>query len=197
MSQRGFISPSKAIFRILRAHSYYLIFPLVTRFKMPYRRKAASLWSLHPELHDDVARSLDEEELQLDFFEVDDEQTNIKERDTNVMGRFICQNNRCYSSGWSSNKIAITIRMYPRQRYNARLYHQRCRNCRAIGRLVLDTESYAERVTYWLKKWHGIEVERPYYSVKSKGPHDSQLCEGCKVGHCPNSNDDLALVLAG
>ncbi|OQE44081.1 hypothetical protein PENNAL_c0666G01493 [Penicillium nalgiovense] len=159
-------------------------------------RKAAKLWSLHPKLHDDVARLLDEEGLQIDFFGADNDETNIEEWDTNVMGRFICQNSGCYSSGWSSKKVAITIRMYPRQRYNARVYHQRCRNCTAVGRLILDTECYAERVTYWLKKWNGIEVERPSFSGQSGGPHDSELCEGCKVGHCPNSNEDLSLVLA-
>ncbi|RAL11842.1 3CxxC-type zinc finger protein, partial [Aspergillus homomorphus CBS 101889] len=146
--------------------------------------KAAKLWSLHPKLHDDVARLLDEEGLQLDFFDVDDEDTNIEERDTNVMGRFVCRNRGCCSSGWSSKKIAITIRMYSQQRYNARVYHQRCRNCRAVGRLILDSECYAERVTYWLKKWNGLEVQRPNSSGQSKGPHDSELCEGCRVGHC-------------
>ncbi|PLB47858.1 hypothetical protein P170DRAFT_510581 [Aspergillus steynii IBT 23096] len=159
-------------------------------------RKAAKLWSLHPKLHDDIAQLLDEEGLQIDFFDADDEETNIEERDTNVMGRFICQNKGCNSSGWSSKKIAITIRMYSQQRYNARVYHQRCRNCRTVGRLILDSGCYAERVTYWLKKWNGFEVRQPDYSGQSRGPHDSELCEGCKVGHCPNSNEDLALVLA-
>ncbi|PYI36382.1 hypothetical protein BP00DRAFT_152410 [Aspergillus indologenus CBS 114.80] len=158
--------------------------------------KAAKLWSLHPKLHEDVARLLDEEGLQLDFFDVDDEDTNIEERDTNVMGRFICQNRGCYSNGWSSKKIAITIRMYSQERYNARVYHQRCRNCQAVGRLILDSECYAERVTYWLKRWNGLKVKRPDYSGQSRGPHDSELCEGCRVGHCPNSNEDLASVLA-
>ncbi|GFG17000.1 hypothetical protein IFM61392_09805 [Aspergillus lentulus] len=134
-------------------------------------RKAAKLWSLHPKLHNDVAQLLDEEGLQLDFFDADDEETNIEERDTNVMGRFICGNSGCHSRGWSSKKIAITI--------------------------LLDHGCYAERVTYWLKKWNGIEVERPDYSGQSRGPHDSELCEGCKAGHCPNPNKDLALVLAG
>ncbi|KAJ5737295.1 uncharacterized protein N7483_002420 [Penicillium malachiteum] len=159
-------------------------------------RKAAKLWSLHPELHDDVAQLLDEEGLQIDFFDADDEETNIKEWDTNVMGRFICQNSGCHSSGWSSKKVAITIRMYSPRRYNARVYHQRCKNCGAVGRLLLDTGCYAERVTYWLKKWNGIEVRPPRFSGQSRGPHDSELCEGCRVGHCPNSNGDLALVLA-
>lgn len=158
--------------------------------------KAAKLWSLHPKLHDDVAQLLNEEGLQLDFYNADDEETNIKEWDTNVMGRFICRNKGCHSSGWSSKKIAMTIRMYPRGLYNARVYHQRCKNCRALGRPVLDHECYAERVAYWLKKWNGIEVQRPNYSGQSRGPHDSELCEGCRAGHCPNSNEDLASVLA-
>lgn len=169
----------------------------ISRFKMPRKgRKTARLWSLHPKLHDDVARLLDAEGLHLDFFDADDENSNIEERDTNIMGRFICQNSGCYSSGWSSKRVAITIRMYPQQRYNARVYHQRCRNCTSIGRLFLDTECYAERVTYWLKKWNGIEVQQPSFSGQSRGPHDSELCEGCKVGHCPNSSEDIASVLA-
>ncbi|CAG8923270.1 unnamed protein product [Penicillium salamii] len=166
-------------------------------FEMPRKgRKVAKLWSLHPEFHDEVARLLDEEGLRLDFVSIDDGQSNIEEWDTNVMGRFICHNSICYSSGWSSKRIAITIRLYPQQRYNARVYHQRCRTCKSVGRLVLNTECYAERVTYWLKKWNGIEVQRPGYSGQSRGPHDSELCEGCRAGHCPNSNEDLALVLA-
>ncbi|KAK1147836.1 hypothetical protein N8T08_000349 [Aspergillus melleus] len=144
-------------------------------------RKVEKLWSLQPKLHDDVALLLDEEGLQMDFFDADDEETNIEEWDTNIMGRFICQKKGCNSSGWSSKKIAITIRMYSQQRYNARVYHQRCRNCRTVGRLVLDSECYAERVTYWLKKWNGFEVRRPDYSGQSRGPHDSELCEGCKI----------------
>ncbi|KAJ6123208.1 hypothetical protein N7512_005673 [Penicillium capsulatum] len=159
-------------------------------------RKYATSFSLHPKLHNDVAQLLNEEGLQLNFFVADDESTNIEERDTNVMGRFICKNSRCHSSGWSSKKIAITIRMYPQQLYNARVYHQRCKNCRAIGQLILDRECYAERVVYWLKKWNGIEVPKPDFSGQSRGPHDSELCEGCRVGHCPNSNEDLAFDLA-
>ncbi|KAL2785327.1 zinc-binding domain-containing protein [Aspergillus keveii] len=159
-------------------------------------RKAAKLWSLHPQLHNDVARLLDDEGLQLAFFDADDEGTNIEKRDTSIMGRFICRNSGCHSNGWSSKKITITIRMYPQQRYNARLYHQRCKNCKAVGRLVLDHGCYAERVAYWLKKWNGIEVQRPDYSGQSRGPHDSELCEGCRAGHCPSSNEDLAFVLA-
>ena len=159
-------------------------------------RKAVRLWSLHPKLHDDITQLLDDEGLQMDFLDADDDTGKIRERDSNVMGRFICHNSKCRSGGWSSKKVAITIRMYPRQQYNARVYHQRCRNCGAVGRLVLDTGCYAERVTYWLKKWNGIEVERPLFSGQSRGPHDSRLCEGCRAGHCPNSNEDLAFVMA-
>lgn len=160
--------------------------------------KTEKLWSLHPELHDDVTQSLDGEGIQLYFFNADDEQSKIREWDTNIMGRFICRNKRCPSSGWSSKKVAVTIRMYPEQLYNARVYHQRCKKCNVIGRLILDHECYAERVTYWLKKWNGIQVRRPSSSSRaSSGPHDSELCEGCRVGHCRDANDDIAWVMAG
>lgn len=151
-------------------------------------RKPAKISSLHPKLHDGVARLLKENNLHFDFFNVDDDEGNIRDRDTNIMGRFICYNRGCNSTGWSSKKIAMTIRMYPGQKYNARVYHQRCKNCNSIGRPVLDG-SYAERIAYWMKKWNGIEVEKPFISGGSKGPHNSKLCEGCKAGHCSESED--------
>lgn len=157
-------------------------------------RRPAALWSLHPTFHDDVARLLDEEGLRLEFLDVDDVKSNIEERDTNIMGRFQCRNRGCRSNGWSSKKIAITIRMYPGQQYNARVYHQRCKNCNTVGRPVLDG-SYAERVSYWIKKWNGVEVQRPATSGQSRGPHDSDLCEGCRAGHCSGLNDYLALQM--
>ncbi|KAL4784436.1 zinc-binding domain-containing protein [Aspergillus varians] len=152
------------------------------------------LWSLHPTLHDDVARLLDEDDLHLDFFNVDDEETNIEERDTNIVGRFICRNRRCNSSGWSSGKVPVTIRMYPRQQYNARVYHQRCKKCDVVARPILD-RTYAERVAYWIRKWNGIEVERPPISGRSSGPHESARCEGCRAGHCRGLNEDLVLQM--
>ncbi|KAL4917690.1 zinc-binding domain-containing protein [Aspergillus aurantiobrunneus] len=85
--------------------------------------------------------------------------------------------------GWSSNKIAVTIRMYPRGRYNARVYHQRCKGCNWVFRPQLD-DSYAERVTYWLLKWNGVDVQAPSHGGRSNAPHNSVLCEGCKAGHC-------------
>lgn len=151
-------------------------------------RKPAKLWSLHPTLHDGVARLLKEDDLHFDFFHVDNDESSTKYRDTNIMGRFICHYGGCNATGWSSRKIATTIRMYPEQKYNARVYHQRCKNCNNIGRPVLDG-SYAERVAYWIKKWNGIVVEKPFTSGESKGPHNSELCEGCKAGHCSESKD--------
>lgn len=41
-----------------------------------------------------------------------------------------------------------------------------------------------ERVAYRIKKWKGVNVARPYYSRDAKGEHESDLCEGCKAGHC-------------
>jgi hypothetical protein len=76
-------------------------------------RKTARLWSLYLKLYNDVARLLDAEGLHLDFFNADNKESSIEERDINIIGRFIYKNSGCYSSGWSSKKVAITIYIYP------------------------------------------------------------------------------------
>ena len=91
------------------------------------------------------------------------------------------------TSGWSSKKIAITIRMYPGAQYNARVYNQHCWECNNLCNPRL-TDSYAKRVAHRLKKWSGIEMDQPIFLGNSKGPHESELCEGCKNGHCSQSN---------
>ena len=73
--------------------------------------------------------------------------------------------------------------MYLGAQYNAKIYHQRCQKCNSLSQPRLD-DSYAEKVAYRLKKWCGIETDRQTYSDHSKGSHQSDLCEGCKEGHC-------------
>jgi hypothetical protein len=154
---------------------------------MPSQKpKPLAPWSMYPALHEDVSVLLAEDGLVFDFHENDDDNNYIEEYDTNVMGRFTCRNRACRSRGWSSKVIPITIRMYPGARYNARVYHQHCRNCNSLSKPRL-TDSYAERVAYRLKKWSGIEMEPPQYNRESKGPHEEGLCEGCKNGHCVQS----------
>ena len=138
---------------------------------------------MFPELHAEVSTRLEEDGLSFDFHTADTARNSTEVYDTNIMGDFVCSNDDCASNGWSSKKIAITIRMYPGKQYNARVYYQRCRSCRQLSKPTLDT-SYAERVAYRLKKWSGLQLDIPYYSNESKGPHQSWLCEGCKNGHC-------------
>jgi hypothetical protein len=76
------------------------------------------------------------------------------------------------------------IREYPNNGYNAVIFNQHCHVCNELGNLSIDKDSYVERVKYRLKKWAGVQMERPHY-VKKKGlPHKRDLCEGCKVGCC-------------
>ncbi|KAF7860686.1 hypothetical protein EAF04_008204 [Stromatinia cepivora] len=151
---------------------------------MPSQRsKTSKSWSMYPLLHDSVSRLLEENNLHFDFHDIDDATSCTKEYDANIMGRFICRNRACNSSGWSSKRIAITIRMYPGAKYNGRVYHQRCKSCNSLSQPLLD-DSYAERVAYRIKKWRGIQMYLPKYSGRSKGPHNTNLCEGCKAGHC-------------
>lgn len=139
---------------------------------------------MFPALHDSVTRLLEEDNLYFNFFAIDNDKGSIEEYDTNIMGRFKCLNEACPKAGWGSKVIAITIRMYPRQRYNARVYHQRCKGCGNLSDPFPD-HSYAERIAYRLKKWSVIEMDRPTYTAGgSDRPHERGLCEGCRHGHC-------------
>ncbi|CAG7918945.1 unnamed protein product [Penicillium olsonii] len=155
------------------------------------KQKSFPKWSIYKALDSEVSRLLADTGLAFDFHTEDNETRCIKQWDSNVMGRFVCHNQACRSKGWSSVKIAITIRQYTNHEYNARVYHQRCKSCSWLSKPLLDY-SYAERVVYWLKKWNGVYVERPDISRSSKGPHDSALCEGCKAGHCSQDEDSLS-----
>ncbi|KAF7920906.1 hypothetical protein EAE99_007758 [Botrytis elliptica] len=150
--------------------------------QFPQRR-----WRMYPSLHNSVACLLRENDLNFTFHEVDDSHGCIKEYDTTIRGRFACYKRTCSSKGWGSNKIAITIRMYDGDRYNARVYAQRCNQCEILGRPKIDEKTYAERIAYRLKKWKGVPVEQPLYIEKETPPHNEDLCEGCKAGHCSNA----------
>ena len=144
---------------------------------------------MYPSKHQDVLSLLEEANLSFGFFEVDDSGDSVNEYDTNIMGRFVCHESACTSEGWSSKRVPITIREYPDKKYNARVYRQRCKSCNKLGELILD-DSYAERVAYRLKRWSGIYVTPPYFSTQSKGPHQKDLCEGCRNRHCIESVQD-------
>lgn len=174
------------LIQILFSHPALLLVTIMIIFNvnMPAKgRKGDQRWSMYRSLHHDVSRLLEEDDLHFSFHRADEAANCSNEYDTNIMGRFICRNPACDSGGWSSKKIAITIRMYHSAEYNARVYHQRCKSCNRLSRPILN-ESYADRVAYRIKKWNGIQLDRPYYSGQSKGPHNSNLCEGCRAGHC-------------
>jgi hypothetical protein len=148
---------------------------------------------MYSDMHDKVAQSLEDENLHFTFHNSDDEVNSIRSYDTNITGRFNCHNQNCKSNGWHSNRIAITIRMYRNEQYNARVYFQRCKACNRISKPTLD-DTYAERVAYRIKKWCGVELEAPAFSGESRGPHESSLCEGCRAGHCSEARRMNELV---
>lgn len=164
----------------------------------PYVKGPKNRWSAHPALHDQVLSLLQEKDLDFEFQENDNDNGCIKYLDTNIMGKFFCRNKACAALLWSSKAIAITIWIYPGDRYSARVYHQQCKDCNTLGRLVIDETSYVERVATTLKRWSGVPVTPPPHSKRQTRPHESDLCEGCKAGHCPFLRQrDITLGLGG
>jgi hypothetical protein len=161
--------------------------------KKPYKPKTPRAdfgTAMFPNLHQDVENALSDESIVPAwwFNHTGGDTDAIKRYSTNIMGRFECRNKGCSKGGWGSKVIAIEIRRYQRNGYNAVVFKQRCRACKKLGAMRLDENSYLERVTYRIKKWAGVEMDTPEYNREKRGPpHESTLCEGCKRGRCPLS----------
>ena len=143
---------------------------------------------MFPSLHQDVVNAVSDEITSTWFHDKDSDRDSNNEYSTHVMGKFNCNNNACSTDGWGSKKVAILIRGYPMNGYNAVVFNQRCRACNRLGTLVLDEKSYVDRVAYRLKKWAGIQIEQRYYAPKEGLPHARNLCEGCRRGVCRQTN---------
>jgi hypothetical protein len=105
---------------------------------------------MYPSLHENVSLKLEEDNLHLDFNNNDDEESCVRDYDTNIVGRFRCHNDKCDLNGWSSKKVAISIRMYSDDRYNARVYYQRCKGCNRLSKPLLD-DTYTEELRIVLR----------------------------------------------
>ncbi|EFX02024.1 hypothetical protein CMQ_2073 [Grosmannia clavigera kw1407] len=137
-----------------------------------------------PDLHDDIASLVLCDSITPWFNAKGNDEDAIKTYCTNVMGRFKC-NHRCTGKMWTSKMVAIVIRGYRRNGYNALVFNQRCKGCNGLGTFTLDNDSYIERISYRLKKWAGvIRTVKQEDSIKDGPPHESSLCEGCKRGVC-------------
>ncbi|KAF2475023.1 uncharacterized protein BDR25DRAFT_215296 [Lindgomyces ingoldianus] len=143
---------------------------------------------MYQSLHQDVVKAVSDKIASTRFHEKSNSRDSNNEYSTHVIGRFKCNNNACSKDGWSSKKVAILIRGYPGNGYNAVVFNQRCKSCNKLGTLTLDEESYVDRVAYRLKKWAGVPMERQYYTPKGGLPHESSLGEGCKRGVCRQTN---------
>jgi hypothetical protein len=141
---------------------------------------------MFPSLHDEVENVLSDSIVPKPWFNhAGENQQAIDEYSTNIMGRFECRNRACPQKGWGSKMIGIVIHRFPNNGYNAVVFKQRCKSCTKLGTLRLNEKSYVERVTYRLRKWAGIRMERPEYNGDNGGPeHENLLCEGCKRGYC-------------
>ncbi|KAF1970564.1 hypothetical protein BU23DRAFT_511504 [Bimuria novae-zelandiae CBS 107.79] len=139
---------------------------------------------LYPQLHEDVLEAVAPFIGTITFHHTPTTHDAVNVYRTNVMGKFTCTDKNCRAKGWGSKKVSIVITKYYGNEYNAVVYGQRCKECNHLGDLHLDKDSYIERVAYRLKKWGGVEMDKPYYTRKQGLPHKRDLCEGCKRGLC-------------
>ena len=143
---------------------------------------------MFPSLHNDVAKAVSHSLPSIRFCRNNSDGTADNIYNTHVMGRFGCRNETCPTNGWSSKKVAIMIRGYAEDGYNAVVFNQRCKGCNGLGTLVLDEQSYVDRVAYRIQKWAGIPLERQHHAPKGGTPHETEFCEGCKRGVCRQKN---------
>ncbi len=154
----------------------------------PKAKAAQDSSATFPLLHQDILNTFEDGPIYPElWFNHDASDTEvINDYSTNIMGRFDCRNPKCSSAGWGSKKIAIRIRGFEKNGYDAVVYKQRCRRCQQLGTMHIDENAYVERVAYRVKKWAGIDQDTPEYNGLQQGPpHESSLCEGCIAGHCP------------
>lgn len=144
--------------------------------------KTFDIW---PNLHAEVLQRLQPYNLTFTFFPDDTASDVTQETSGNIIGLFTCDNTEHRSRArrqWTG-LAAITVRRYGAHSYNARVYYQRCKLCARLARPELD-EVYVEKVSNQLLRWSGIHVMSRHYGRKTKEPHQSHLCEGCKAEVC-------------
>ncbi|KAG0308157.1 hypothetical protein BGZ98_008814 [Dissophora globulifera] len=160
--------------------------------KNPPKNKSQAPMESSSSLYPELIECVDERLLTpfTFYIEENDGRHAIKEYDTYVSGKFKCSTG-CARARWFSGKIAISIRMYSHNRYNALIRHQRCRSCEGLSRPTLDSDTYGQRVSYRLNKWSGHKMEPPKFRPgRMMPPHDCNNCEGCDLGRCPHDLED-------
>lgn len=160
---------------------------MVKNFSKPKKgpRTAFAFPRLHKAVEDAVSQNISATWVR----KSNNDRTADKEYTTHVVGKFRCMNEACGKGGWSSGKVAILIRGYEGNGYNAVVFNQRCKTCNTLGTLTLDEKSYVDRIAYRIQRWAGVEMEQPYYASKESLPHKQELCEGCKRGVCRQTSD--------
>ena len=137
---------------------------------------------IFPLLHQNVVNAISHKITSTRFHKKDSNRDFNNKYSTYVMGKFKCNNNACSTGGQGSKKVAILIKEYPRNGYNAIVFNQHCKSCNQLSTLTLDKKLYINQVTYRLKKQAGILIKQQYYASKEGLPHERDLCKGYKRG---------------
>lgn len=162
-------------------------FPRPPKKDPPKRPRETREYFTFPELHARIEEAVLPEITSTWFKQSEDGDNSNKKHDTNVMGKFICNNKSCEKQGWGSWVVFTEIKGYPGNGYGAIVYNQRCKACDCLGTFTLDEQSYIDRVSFWVKVWGGVHIDWEDYGsdneVETK-PHEWKYCEGCRRRKC-------------
>lgn len=84
---------------------------------------------MYPSLHKDVVNAVSHSMTSPWFCQRNSGRDANNEYKTHVMGKFRCMQNTGCTRGWSSKKVAILIKGYAENGYNAVVFNQRCKTC--------------------------------------------------------------------
>lgn len=154
--------------------------PLLSAALLPQRnykfagRIKQSPTARYPLLHEAVAKAFDNvsQPVPLPLFQHHAHKSKVTRDDTtSIAGRFQCRNHKGYAPSWGSKEIAIQIREFADNTYDAVVFKQLCRKCHHPASVRIDEESYVERVVCQLRKWAGVPIETPEHSEEEgEGP---------------------------
>ena len=87
------------------------------------KKKLYKPTGMFPSLHEDVLDAVSDHITSIWFQAKDNDTMSNNRHPTHIKGSFYCNNKYCSTRSWGSKKVAILIRGYPSNGYNAVVFN--------------------------------------------------------------------------